>query len=93
MRGLWSLHAVEKLMECIADLEEEFDGDGGPHLHSFEPIPWPPSLRLEPDTNDEKRNVEHAGDSVEAKFAAISKARRYLPCHYFDCICGSSTGA
>jgi hypothetical protein len=91
IRGLWSLYALEKLMEYIADAEEVF-ANGDSHAHSFLPMPWPSTLRLVHVTNEEKRNLKHATDEL-GEVAAMSKAKRYLPCHYFDCIGGSSTGA
>jgi hypothetical protein len=37
--------------------------------------------------------LEKAGSDDFAKCMAFETSRRYLPCHYFDYIFGSSTGA
>lgn len=74
-------------MEDIADIEA---ADG--NVHSFCPRPWP--LELASDlTKEETQKKQDAPDSDEKKFLALRRDRRYLPCHYFDYICGSSTGA
>lgn len=88
IRGLWSLLALERLMENIADQEEQQNEKA---LHSFSPETWPGDLTQEPATDEEKRRYEVETDP-ERKLAATAKASRYLPCHYFDYIGGSSTG-
>jgi hypothetical protein len=63
--------------------------------HSFWPQRIPSNVSQVPLTNEEKAHVVEAktiSDEVQ-EFTAQSAARRYLPCHYFDYICGSSTGA
>ena len=92
IRGYWSLLALQKLMEYIADEEQRFDNDRE-ILHSFHPQPWPEHVSHIPlSAIDELERIEKAGDSNQ-KCRAMFKARRFLPCHYFDHICGSSTGA
>jgi hypothetical protein len=87
IRGYWSLLALQKLMEYIA--EEEIPVQ---HEHSFSPQLYPDNVSQGPFTEKETNDLSAAADH-EAKFRALSNARRFLPCHYFDYICGSSTGA
>ena len=79
--------ALEKLIEYIGN-EEESRGS----FHSFDPQPWPENVYQAPLTEDEESYVKNANNREEA-VRRIPKNRRYLPCHYFDFICGSSTGA
>ena len=105
IRGYWSLLVLEKLMkfiaieeERIADEEEEGDEeideekDGKKVHHSFWPQPLPDNVSQVPPDSDVKRELAEA-HNPEARRRAIPAAQRYLPCHYFDFICGSSTGA
>jgi len=78
-------------MEYIADKESRLDENGDIH-HSFSPEEWPLNVSRIPHTAvDERRKIEDAGP--RDKCLATQKARRFLPCYYFDYICGSSTGA
>lgn len=77
-------------MEYIA--EEEIRGSINAAPHSFSPQPYPDDVSQVPFT-DEEETAHRAAYGHEAKCLALSKLRRYLPCHYFDYICGSSTGA
>lgn len=63
----------------------------GEHLHSFCPLPYPPFASQVRLTSTEERygRVHYKDDGIEA----LDPARRYLPCHYFDLIGGTSTGA
>jgi hypothetical protein len=74
-------------MECIADIEQDCEVH-----HSFTPQSYPENVSQGPFTDDEKQRLSNA-DEAEAKCRALLKTRRYLPCHYFDYICGTSTGA
>ena len=76
-------------MECIADIEETEDHE---IHHSFSPANWPDDVSHVPLTEEERRRRNEA-NTAEAKCRAIEKTKRYLPCHYFDYIGGSSTGA
>ena len=87
IRGYWSLLVLQKLMENIAAKEEEDDET----FHSFHPQAWPRDVSIAPLTKEEKNRVSKTEDE-EDKARALQCARRYLPCHYFDNICGSSTG-
>ena len=80
-------------MEFIAEEEEKIEKEeGDKYFHSFSPQGWPSHVSPAPLTAEEKTRVDEA-EGEEAKARALPKARRYLPCHYFDNICGSSTGA
>ena len=87
VRGLWTLLVMQNLMGAIADKEEADE-----NFHSFCPRPWPAELASDL-TKEEMEKKLDAGDSDEEKLRALRRDRRYLPCHYFDYICGSSTGA
>lgn len=79
-------------MEYIADKEAELDENGNIH-HSFSPEPWPDNVSQIPRTaEDELKRIADAATAPQ-KCLAMSKARRFLPCHYFDHICGTSTGS
>lgn len=100
IRGYWSLLMLEELMNKIEVEErkyrqngdsEEDDFDG---LHSFFPEPWPKNVShrpYEPDEEDELRRASSNDTTAECR--ALKPSRRFLPCHYFDYIFGSSTGA
>ena len=61
-------------------------------LHSFAPLSRPDHVCQAPLTEDEDRKIKEARSATE-KLHATPRTHRYLPCHYFDYICGSSTGA
>ena len=90
IRGLWSLLALEKLMEFIAEVEEKKNDEE--IYHSFHPKKWPKDVSQIPLTDDQQSRSDEA-TSDDDKARVLPCARRYLPCHYFDNICGSSTGA
>ena len=71
-------------MEFIAEAEEK-DAET---WNSFCPKDWPRDVSQLPLTEDVNR-----AEGEENKARALPCTRRYLPCHYFDNICGSSTGA
>lgn len=75
-------------MGYIAEVEEE----DVTTYHSFSPQSWPRDVSQIPLTNEERNRVDEA-ESPEERARALPCTRRYLPCHYFDSICGSSTGA
>ncbi|KAJ8114816.1 hypothetical protein OPT61_g3396 [Boeremia exigua] len=84
VRGYWSLLVLEKLMEMIGEEERrqaEAKNEDVSNLHSFLPMPLPQNHTLCPQPP--------AGQHVPREFYA----QRFLPCHYFDLICGSSTGS
>ena len=90
IRGYWSLLALQKLMEYVAAEEERCEE--GEVLHSFHPQEWPEHVSQIPLDAAEEIRFNNASDS-DGKCGAIHRTRRFLPCHYFDYICGSSTGA
>ena len=93
IRSYWSLLALQKLMEFVATAEEEKHDENGNVLHSFHPELWPDRVLQIPSTAvKELRDIKNARHK-EGKLRAMHRARRFLPCHYFDYICGSSTGA
>jgi hypothetical protein len=73
-------------MEYAARIEEYAGVD-----NSFAPEAYPANVSQCPLTHDENQTLGDA-EQTEEQIRA-SKTRRYLPCHYFDYICGSSTGA
>lgn len=92
-------------MRNVAFEEERIDGERekvkpinrepvGKVHHSFWPEEWPENVTQVPPTKDQI-NVADEGfkNNKEARFHAMPPVQRYLPCHYFDYICGSSTGA
>ena len=90
IRGYWSLLALEKLMEFVAAEEEKLND--GEVLHSFDPETLPPNVSQVPLTEEEQRHIQSLGLS-EHPIGRVPPTHRYLPCHYFDQIGGSSTGA
>lgn len=79
IRGYWTLLVLERLMEAIGEQERLQEGQGPQaELDSFRPCPYPDNV-------------------TQCDIASIDDNRRrdaykFLPCHYFDLICGSSTG-
>lgn len=90
IRGYWSLLALDKLMEYVAEAELSYHEDAMPH--SFAPQDYPENVSQVPlNENETKRLSEIIG--ADARCRALPRTQRYLPCHYFDYIGGSSTGA
>lgn len=87
IRGYWTLLALQTLVDYIG-AEEEREGIH----HSFHPQKWPENVYQAPLTPEEEARINEAYDP-EVKTRKLPRTRRYLPCHYFDHICGSSTGA
>jgi hypothetical protein len=70
-------------------------------LHSFWPEEYPPNVSHVPPTGPESsindqyeqyRDERDAHDASPENFRRWQPSRRYLPCHYFDYIAGTSTG-
>lgn len=80
---------LDKLMEYVALEEEKLDEEA---LHSFYPLNLPLNVSQLPLTDKEQRHTRDSTAS-EDPIRSIPRTRRYLPCHYFDQIGGSSTGA
>lgn len=92
IRGYWSLLALQKLMEYVAAREAELD-ENGEVLHSFHPHEWPDNVSQIPSSAVEELRAINNAEGRKEQCRAMHTARRFLPCHYFDYICGSSTGA
>ena len=95
------METIATVEEKIADDDEEAaedrdeiseEHDGKKVHHSFWPQPWPENVSQVPPNRDVKKKIEESYNR-EARRRAIPPAQRYLPCHYFNYICGSSTGA
>ena len=79
-------------MEYIAAKERKLDENDEIHS-SFWPEAWPDNASQIPlDKKEEQKRVADAEGPTE-KLRAMSDGRKFLPCHYFDLICGTSTGA
>ena len=76
-------------MEYIGKEEEEKNEEDV--YHSFSPEDWPENVNHAPLTSEEQSAVDGAYLSEE-QVRRMPSTRRYLPCHYFDHVCGSSTG-
>ena len=89
---------LNSLMEYIEEAEMENVGDeyNSPRgFHSFWPQERPPNVShvpLDKEETQKLRDAEHTDDQ-RVHFRALRPNRRFLPCHYFDFIVGSSTGA
>ena len=91
-RIYWSLLALQKLMEYVAAEEQPRAVEEPEILHSFYPEDWPGKVSLQRSTELEECDEVTKTQDRQAALRMMSKARRFLPCHYFDIICGSSTG-
>lgn len=95
VRGYWTLLVLNKLVEQIAYIEQNKDDIvkmSEAVGHSFHPERYPKYVSQK--ISDEERKRIKENERVETEeFGALDDNRRYLLCHYFDFICGSSTGA
>ncbi|KAH3907616.1 hypothetical protein HBI56_179990 [Parastagonospora nodorum] len=92
IRGYWTLLVLQQLMICIAR-EESRQMNGSEEHHSFYPSQFPSNV-TRGDYNDEEKEKRRLAPGHRAfTWACVRDARKFLPCHYFDYICGSSTGA
>jgi hypothetical protein len=81
IRGYWTLLVLKELMNSIGDEERKQGAQlSQTRFDSFFPEDLP-------------KYVSHFRDE-QSKHDDIKKldSQRFLPCHYFDYICGSSTG-
>jgi hypothetical protein len=97
IRGYWSLLVLERLMQHVANAEQKLwqdtaSNDALPGCTSFYPFQFPDHTSHAPYASDEKSRIAIAGDAA-ARLKLTDASRRFLPCHYFDFICGTSTGA
>jgi len=92
IRGYWSLLVLQDLMEKVGEQEHKVHSGRAEQCGSFAPHPFPEGATHGPLTPEEQERKDSAqGDNVSASF--YPDTRKFLPCHYFDYICGSSTGA
>lgn len=93
IRGYWTLLLLERLMEAIAEEERNQAEQKGESVdttgHSFAPLPYPEGV-TQGSLNDIEHKLQREG---KTDYRAYRDSRKYLPCHYFDLICGSDTGA
>lgn len=95
VRGYWTLLVLAHLMQLIGAREEFDDSLNGhkPAFHSFNPQQYPTHCCHITPTDDEKRIPSNLNYSdKDHSIRKLAKAKRYLPCHYFDYIGGTSTG-
>ena len=89
IRGYWSLRVLKRLMEAIGEEEQRLAdewNEGLPsdsplrqtHVDSFCPQDCPP-------------NLTHVAND-DGTHEPLQDDQKFLPVHYFDMICGSSTG-
>ena len=83
--------AEEVVEEGEQEINEQLDGKKV--HHSFWPQPLPDNVSQLPSDRELNIPIETKKVQGHGRWRSISAARRYLPCHYFDYICGSSTGA
>lgn len=91
---------LEELMNVIAEEERKCseaevrasDLNNCDGLHSFWPEQYPDNVSHGPFDAEETTGLRRAR-GVKARCQKLKKSRRFLPCHYFDYIFGSSTGA
>ncbi|KAF1930023.1 FabD/lysophospholipase-like protein [Didymella exigua CBS 183.55] len=76
IRGYWTLLVLERLMKSIFLEELKQAAVGQTAFHSFMPEAFPDNVSQLDDDETGKKNP----------------GRIFLPCHYFDFICGTSTG-
>lgn len=79
-------------MEDIAEEEQRQAPATQKEFHSFWPQEFPDNVTQPPYDAEEKANLDFAESDGCSRHTALGHARKFLPCHYFDMICGSSTG-
>jgi hypothetical protein len=80
-------------MKCIAK-EELRQKTADEEHHSFYPSHWPAGVTQGGYDDEEKTRKQAAAQGARVQtHEIVHDARKFLPCHYFDYICGSSTGA
>lgn len=60
--------------------------------HSFHPEPYCNTVSGD-DLDEDEKSKRKAATNEDDRIKGLKPTRRYLPCHYFDYIYGSSTGA
>jgi hypothetical protein len=80
-------------MKAIGDEERQQAQARQRQFHSFWPQSFPEHVTQTPFTFAETRKMKRQlEDKLLDHCDALRDARKFLPCHYFDLICGSSTG-
>ena len=93
IRGLWTLLVLKMLMYFIAEEEERLSPDNDNDCHSFYPQNFPANVsHLEMNTVENTRLESLDHTQSHQQFKAWDAEKRFLPCHYFDYIGGTSTG-
>lgn len=86
---------MRALMEKIAEAEADVPSPNGDEAdgihHSFHPLTWQEGASRLPMTERERLDARNWNPGE--KHRALESAKRFLPCHYFDFIGGTSTGA
>ena len=77
-------------MGCIADVEEERSTEENDDCHSFYPQGFPDHVSHVTRSEEEGNRLDRLHSHEH--FKALDKEKRYLPCHYFDYMGGTSTG-
>lgn len=93
VRGYWTLLLLKALVDKIAFIERgliEDVGLDGKAEHSFYPQRYPRNVSQNL-TTDERRSFKNAQHDQD--LSALGSDQCYLICHYFDYICGTSTGS
>ncbi|KAF2471780.1 FabD/lysophospholipase-like protein [Lindgomyces ingoldianus] len=91
IRGYWTLLVLKRLMDCIAHEEQQQTEGDSDEYHSFHPCPFPEHV-TGPLSSKESDALNRPGAEHRRRTHALRTSRKFLPCHYFDYICGSSTG-
>jgi hypothetical protein len=79
-------------MQCIAKEEIRRCLPNEKH-HSFYPEEFPANVTQGGFDDKERQRQGNSRGSRISTSEIVNNDRKYLPCHYFDYICGSSTGA
>lgn len=90
IRGYSALLIIRDIMREIkrqemsygSELREVEDPVDGPGTSSYHPLPPNPTIATDQEDPESLSNTEHH----------ISESARWLPCHYFDYVAGTSTG-
>lgn len=89
IRGYWSLRVLKRLMEAIGEEEQRLADEWNEGLPSDSPLRqthvdsfWP---------QDCPPNLTHVAND-DGTHEPLQDDQKFLPVHYFDMICGSSTG-
>jgi hypothetical protein len=85
------MKAIAREERRLAEEEEPQRIDEG--IHSFHPQAFPDNVTQVPFNKQEQDGIAKAKSHGKPECTALRDSRKFLPCHYFDYICGTSTGA